>query len=86
MSLLTRLPNLVGKPPNITIYWEDALDKGGLFGGKANVQTSSFQLERLAILFNIAALQSSLAAESRDADTDEELKNAAKYYQVSRWT
>ncbi|OXA55499.1 apoptosis-linked gene 2-interacting protein X 1 [Folsomia candida] len=81
VSLGARLPNMAHKPPNITIYWDDACDKGGLFGGKANITTSSFELERLCIIFNIAALQTTLAAESRAADTDEELKNAAKFYQ-----
>lgn len=37
VSLGARLPNMAHKPPNITIYWDDACDKGGLFGGKANI-------------------------------------------------
>lgn len=39
------------------------------------------EVERLCVLFNIASLQSHLASECRAADTDEELKNSAKYFQ-----
>jgi len=39
--------------------------------------------EQMCVQFNIAALQSQLAAERRVVDTDEELKTAAKWFQVS---
>ena len=39
--------------------------------------------EKLCVLFNIAALQTQLAVEGTIVDTDEERKNAMKYYQVS---
>jgi len=42
--------------------------------------------EQMCIQFNIAALQSQLAAERRVLDTDEELKTAAKWFQVRWWS
>jgi len=48
---------------------------------KSNIASSSLELERLAILFNIAAFQSLVAVDCRAMDTDEELKNAAKLFQ-----
>lgn len=38
VALQQRLPTLAHKPmSSVTMYWDDGLDKGGLFGGKANV-------------------------------------------------
>jgi len=69
---LCKLPKIVTyESSSVLIYVFDLL-----------AETSSLELERLCILYNMAALQSVLGAECRAADTDEELKNAAKLYQV----
>lgn len=45
---------------------------------------SSLAYERVCVLYNIAAMQSQVgaAAAVRFSDSDEEMKNAAKLYQV----
>uniref|UniRef100_A0A1B6KGS5 BRO1 domain-containing protein n=1 Tax=Graphocephala atropunctata TaxID=36148 RepID=A0A1B6KGS5_9HEMI len=67
----------------IPFKWKDAFSKGsGIFGGKTSLTISQLGYERVSVLFNIAALQSSVAA-AQSVDTDESLKLAAKLLQQS---
>lgn len=43
---------------------------------------TSLAYEKVCILFNIAAMQSQVGAITRISDSDEELKSAAKLFQV----
>uniref|UniRef100_A0A914X123 BRO1 domain-containing protein n=1 Tax=Plectus sambesii TaxID=2011161 RepID=A0A914X123_9BILA len=67
----------------IAFKWKDAFDKGSLFFGKASSLTLSYgTFERAAVLFNVGALMSQIAA-VQPLGTDEELKSAAKLFQQS---
>ncbi|ODN01568.1 Programmed cell death 6-interacting protein [Orchesella cincta] len=68
---------------NIPFKWKDAFDKGSLFGGRVSLTVPSLSYERVCILYNIAALQSQVGAAGRISDSDEELKTAAKLFQLS---
>ncbi|EDV91030.1 programmed cell death 6-interacting protein [Drosophila grimshawi] len=66
----------------IPFKWKDAFDKGSIFGGKISLTHTSLLYEKVCVLFNIAALQSSVAS-SQQLDTDEGLKLAIKLLQQS---
>lgn len=66
----------------IPFKWKDAFNKGSLFGGRMSLTISSLAFERVCVLFNIAALQSGVAA-SQSFETDLGLKLAAKLFQQS---
>jgi len=76
--LITRIPSSNLDLP-VQFTCEDALDKGTLFSAKkASTTQATFVLEHVSTLFNIAALQTQLAADQR-MDSDEELKSVAKF-------
>lgn len=67
----------------IAFKWKDAFDKGSLFFGKASSLTLSYgTFERAAVLFNVGAMMSQIAA-AQPMSTDEEMKAAAKLFQQS---
>ncbi|XP_013793109.1 programmed cell death 6-interacting protein-like [Limulus polyphemus] len=77
---------LEGKcPPSdvqIPFRWKDAFDKGSFFSGSTSLTLSNLSYERICILFNIAAMQSQIAAsQGNDLSNDDALKSAAKYFQ-----
>lgn len=66
----------------VPFKWKDAFDKGSIFGGRMSLTLSSLAYEKICVLFNIAALQSSLAAK-QNLNDDDGLKMAAKLFQLS---
>ncbi|XP_061110604.1 programmed cell death 6-interacting protein isoform X2 [Conger conger] len=66
----------------LTFTWKDAFDKGSLFGGSVKLALASLGYEKTCVLFNVGALASQIASE-QNLDSDEGLRAAAKFYQLS---
>lgn len=78
VAIESKLPLTPTQIP-VPFKWKDAFEKG-LFGGRASLTLSSGGYEKACVMFNIAALQTQVAAAQR-GDTDDELKLAAKLFQ-----
>lgn len=66
----------------INFKWQDAFNKESLFSGKRALTIANGSFERVCILFNIAALQSQIAA-AQNMNSDDGLKTTAKLFQQS---
>ncbi|CAH2040054.1 unnamed protein product, partial [Iphiclides podalirius] len=76
-SLETKIPP---QEVQIPFKWKDAFDKGSIFGGRMSLTVASLAYERMCIMFNMAAMQSTVAAQ-QSLDTEDSLKLAAKLLQ-----
>ncbi|XP_071789061.1 programmed cell death 6-interacting protein-like isoform X4 [Asterias amurensis] len=65
---------------SVTFTWQDAFDKGSFFGGGRKQSGSTGSYEMVCVLFNIAAMNSQIAA-LQSSEDDDSLKTAAKQFQ-----
>ncbi|CAG5125760.1 unnamed protein product, partial [Candidula unifasciata] len=64
----------------VQFKWRDAFDEGSFLSGKRNLAIASAAYEKVCILFNIAALQSQVAA-VQNHDSNDGLKLTVKLFQ-----
>jgi programmed cell death 6-interacting protein len=82
VAVETKIP-MAENAVRIDFRWQDAFDSGSLFSGKNALKLQSSGYERIAILFNIAAISSQVATDSANSGDDQSLKTAAKLFQQS---
>ncbi|XP_012936236.1 programmed cell death 6-interacting protein [Aplysia californica] len=64
----------------VQFKWRDAFDEGSFLSGKRNLAIASAAYEKVCVLYNIAALQSQIAA-IQNHDNNEGLKLTVKLFQ-----
>ncbi|BFZ06266.1 hypothetical protein BsWGS_09305 [Bradybaena similaris] len=64
----------------VQFKWRDAFDEGSFLSGKRNLAIASAAYEKVCVLFNIAALQSQVAA-VQNHDSNDGLKLTVKLFQ-----
>lgn len=85
-SYYDQLTSLIAKIPaqevQIPFKWKDAFDRGSIFGGRRSLTLCSLEFERVCVLFNMAAMQSAVAA-GTSLSTDSAQQQTAKLLQQS---
>nr|CCF17539.1 ALG-2 interacting protein X/1 [Paracentrotus lividus] len=76
-----KLPIMEGQIA-INFGWQDAFDKGSFLGGARKQSAPTAAFEKVCVLFNIAAMNSQVAA-LQSMDDDDGLKSAAKQFQTA---
>ncbi|XP_011665500.1 programmed cell death 6-interacting protein isoform X2 [Strongylocentrotus purpuratus] len=73
-----KLPIMEGQIA-VNFGWQDAFDKGSFLGGARKQSAPTAAFEKVCVLFNIAAMNSQVAA-LQSMDDDDGLKSAAKQF------
>lgn len=66
----------------VAFKWKDAFDKGSIFGGRLSLTVPSLAYEKVCILFNLAAMNSAIAA-AQNVHSEDGLQKANKKFQVA---
>ena len=66
----------------IAFKWKDAFDRGSLFGGRISLTVPSMGYEKVCVMFNLAAISSTVAADS-NKDNPEDMQKALKRLQLA---
>ncbi|GAV02217.1 hypothetical protein RvY_12811 [Ramazzottius varieornatus] len=78
-SLESKIPSVGYQIP---FRWNNAFDKSGIFASTRNLTHASLAFERICVLFNAAAMMTQVAS-VQEVDSDDGLKIAQKYFQLS---